>query len=342
DVFERKGIPNLGVTVLEAGVVGSLDYKIIVAEQASGLYDWLQENKYVYSGDKATLDFYITKKWFFTVMKIDPKQMKKDKNGNYVGEVTPTRFTFPSEQCVYPLKITQLSVKDKTDALFYVQASTEMDLGGDLTWAHSFRVMWLTYMLGCSANQDQQAELQKRNAWVQAKMQKDPRYETTKLEWARKLSEDDIAVLEDPLRNYAQMGGANFAPGDKFITQEEFLKTVWEEYEKGAGDKNDEYAKRQLHNLEQAYSPAKGAIVKTGNPNGSFSGSPWMWYPNREAPDEDVKGLSRLKGHLQKGQWVTKFRKILRKDEMTDDLVIVPVEAGREQEYVRIMPTSPP
>src|SRR4029453_16546521 len=29
-----------GVKVLEAGVVGSLDYKIIVAEQAQGLYDW--------------------------------------------------------------------------------------------------------------------------------------------------------------------------------------------------------------------------------------------------------------------------------------------------------------
>ena len=47
--------------VLEAGVVGSLDYKIIVAEQADGLYDWLKENKYIYSGDEATLDFYIQK-----------------------------------------------------------------------------------------------------------------------------------------------------------------------------------------------------------------------------------------------------------------------------------------
>ena len=66
-------------TVLEAGVVGSLDYKIIVAEQANGLFDWLKENSYVYSGDEATLDFYIQKKWFFTVMKIDPKQMKKNR-----------------------------------------------------------------------------------------------------------------------------------------------------------------------------------------------------------------------------------------------------------------------
>lgn len=103
------------VKVLESGVVGSLDYKIIVAENAEGLFDWLKQNNYSYGGDESTLDFYIKKKWFFTVMKIDPKQMKKADDGSYLGEVTPTRFTFSSDQCVYPLKITQISVKDKTD-----------------------------------------------------------------------------------------------------------------------------------------------------------------------------------------------------------------------------------
>ncbi|KAF0240610.1 MAG: hypothetical protein FD180_4852 [Planctomycetota bacterium] len=331
-----------GVTVLEAGVVGSLDYKIIVAEKADGLFDWLKENNYVYSGDQSTLDHYIRKKWFFTVMKIDPKQMKKGAKGEYSGEVTPTRFTFASDRCVYPLKITQISVKDKTDALFYVQAPQQMDLEGDLSWMHSWRVMWLTFMLGCSANPDQQTELNQRNQWVQAKMKKDPKYETTKLEWARKLGDEDVAVLEEPLRNYAQMGGGNMAKGDKVVTQEEFLKTVWDDYEKSKEGKNDEYAKGRLKQLEQMYPASKGAIVKVANPNGQFTGSQWMWNPAREAPDEDVKGLARLKGHLQKGMWVTKFRKIIRKDEMADDLMLVPVAAGKEQEYVRIMPTSPP
>src|ERR687896_511621 len=56
------------VVILEAGVVGSLDYKIISAERADDLYEWLKEHKYSYSGDEATLDFYLKKKWFFTVM----------------------------------------------------------------------------------------------------------------------------------------------------------------------------------------------------------------------------------------------------------------------------------
>jgi hypothetical protein len=45
---------------------------------------------------------------------------------------------------------------------------------------------------------------------------------------------------------------------------------------------------------------------------------------------------------LQRDRWLTKFRKQIRKDEMSDDLVLEPVVDGGEQEYVRIMPTSPP
>ena len=39
------------VIVLETGVVGSLDYKIISAERADDLFQWLKDNKYTYSGD---------------------------------------------------------------------------------------------------------------------------------------------------------------------------------------------------------------------------------------------------------------------------------------------------
>ncbi|MBM4073831.1 MAG: DUF2330 domain-containing protein, partial [Planctomycetes bacterium] len=66
------------IKVLEAGVVGSLDYKIIEAGRADDLFKWLADNKYSYSGDEATLNHYIQKKWLFTVMKIDTMQMKKN------------------------------------------------------------------------------------------------------------------------------------------------------------------------------------------------------------------------------------------------------------------------
>src|SRR5262245_60959238 len=51
------------VKVLEAGIVGSLEYKVIEAGRADDLYQWLKDNRYSYSGDEATLDFYIKKGW---------------------------------------------------------------------------------------------------------------------------------------------------------------------------------------------------------------------------------------------------------------------------------------
>lgn len=339
----RSPSPKPHVVVLESGVVGSLDYKIIVADDANGLFEWLKSNHYSYGGDESTLKFYIQKKWFFTVMKIDPKQMKKGPGGSYLGEITPTRFTFSSEQCIYPLKITQLSVKDKTDALFYVQSPQQMDLSGDWSWMHSYRSMYLSYMLGCGADANQQQELQSCNQWVSNKMGKDPRFETTKLEWAKKLGASDLSVLEDPLKNYGQMGTGDLPPGAKVVALNDFLKEIKEAYLKKHKQLSP-YADQQLAFMSDNYQPAKGMIVKN-DPKSigrGFIYSAYSWYPAREVPKDEVKGLTRLKGHLQNGQWLTKFRKVLRKDEMTQDMVLSAVPKEREQTYIRIMPTSPP
>jgi len=54
-------------------------------------------------------------------MKIDSMQMKKNKT-DLMPASDPTPLPVSSDKLVYPLKITQISVKDKTEALFYVQA----------------------------------------------------------------------------------------------------------------------------------------------------------------------------------------------------------------------------
>ncbi len=336
----RRKSPS--VRVLESGVVGSLDYKIIVADDASGLFQWLKQNRYSYAGDEATLQFYIKKKWFFTVMKIDPKQMKKAAGGSYTGEVTPTRFAFSSDKCIYPLKITQLSVKDKTDALFYVQAPGEMDLPGDWSWMHSYRQMYLTYMLGCSANPLQQQELQSRDQWLSVKHGKDPRYETTKLEWAKQLGAAELSALEDPQKNFGQMGSGDLPAGARVTALSDFLREMRAEAAKAK--QQQDYWKQELVRMEDQYQPAKGMIVKY-DPKSigrGFISTRYAWYPAREAPLADIKGLTRLKGHLQQGRWLTKFRKVLRRDEMTSDIVLADVPKAQEQTYIRIMPTSPP
>lgn len=330
------------VVVLESGIVGSLDYKIIVADDANGLFEWLKTNKYNYAGDESTLQFYIQKKWFFTVMKIDSKQMKKSSDGSYSGEVTPTRFTFSSSQCIYPLKITQLSVKDKTDALFYVQSPRQMDLSADWTWMHSYRIMYLNFMLGCSIDQKQQDELTKHNRWL-SEMTKTGTFETTKLDWSKKLGQQDLSILEDPLANYGQMGGGSLPPGAAAIKLNDFLTEVKSSYLKNHKTLSP-YASKQLANFGDIYQPAKGLIVKY-DPKTVGKGyiyTNYGWYPARQAPQDDVKGLVRLKGHLQASQWLTKFRRNIRKQDMTSDLVLAEIPVGQEQTYVRIMPTSPP
>jgi hypothetical protein len=202
------------VRVLEAGVVGSLDYKIIEADRADALFAWLKDNKYSYAGDEATLNHYVTKKWVFTVMKIDTMQMKRNQDGSFAGEVTPTRFQFASEKIIYPLKITQISVREKTEALFYVQAPFKVDLQGDFSYQYTWIPM-LQAASGCTPGglPSKSAEwleafkgqipgllnrAQQLNFRFVANQRPQPNnkgHVATTMEWARKLTADDIKVL---------------------------------------------------------------------------------------------------------------------------------------------------
>ena len=57
------------------------------------------------------------------------------------------------------------------------------------------------------------------------------------------------------------------------------------------------------------------------------------------------KGLQQLAGHMQQGLFITKFRKIFARDEMNDDLLIVPARYNGSEdssEYEELLPVSPP
>jgi len=198
------------VRVLEAGVVGSLDYKIVTAERADDLFQWLKANRYSYSGDEGTLQHYIRKKWFFTVMRIDPKQMKRGSDGKYLGEVTPTRFTFSSAVLVYPLRITQISVPDQTEALFYVQAPYKVDLPGALSYQYSWIPMLrqaLSFAVpGKITAQERKwmqvadARLPELQSYTQTRYQTAPGWQPSRLEWARKLTAQDLGILDGTVK----------------------------------------------------------------------------------------------------------------------------------------------
>jgi hypothetical protein len=328
---------RLQIKILEAGVVGNLDYKIIEAGRADDLFAWLKENKYSYAGDESTLDFYIKKKWLFTVMKIDTMQMKKNPDGTFAGEVTPTRFQFASEQLVYPLKITQISVKDKTEALFYVQAPFKVDLPGDLTYQYQWVPMlqnaqgW--YAKGIFGMNDLPG---RGDEWIKAiqgqapallqkgqglgfnfvsgqrpQPNKEGRIATT-LEWARRLTAEDLKVLTGE------------AP-----------------YSEKVPDPDEGFTQADLKDAKKAEAIYKVIRERLEKSHKEHPGG----YLVREAPAEDLKALKILAGHLKEGQFVTKFRKTFTKSEMDEDLLIVPANLGNAEdrsEYEEILPTSPP
>jgi hypothetical protein len=319
------------VKVLEAGVVGSLDYKIIEAGRADDLYAWLKAHKYHYAGDEATLDFYVKKKWLFTVMKIDTMQMKKNKDGSYAGEVTPTRFQFQSDKLIYPLKITQLSVKDKTEALFYVQAPFKADLQGDMSYQYQW-VPMLQAASGCTpgglpgrggdwlkAIESQIPALLKRGQELGYNFVSGQRptpnkkgQTPTTMEWARKLTAEDLKLLKGQAPYCEKVPNV-----DEGFTQ--------------ADVKDQQKAQAIFKVIQQRLEKARKE-----RPNG---------YLVRHAPDEDVRQLQLLTGHLQVGAFITKFRRIFTRDEMNADLLLVPArysDSDDTSEYEEILPTSPP
>jgi Uncharacterized protein conserved in bacteria (DUF2330) len=326
-----------GINVLAEGVVGSLECKIITANKAKDLYAWLKENNYNYVGKEATLDSYIQKKWFFTVMKIDAKQMKKNADGSYTADVTPTRFQFNSDRLIYPLKIAQLCVKDKMDVLLYVQAPQKVDLPGDLTYQYQWIPMLESslgqYVKGTFGSHPLPG---KADDWLRACAREEPallqrgeelgfefvrghrpqpnqqgRIATT-LEWAKRLSADDMRLLK---------GQAPFC---------EKLPDVDEGYTQ-ADVKDDNKAPAVYKALNERL-----ANYRKERPGG---------FLVREAPDKDVEQLKILAGYVREGQFLTKIRKIFTKSEMEDDLLIVPAKLGQavdQSEHEEVLPTSPP
>jgi len=182
------------VRILERGVVGNLDYKILEADKADALYQWLKANRYHYGGDEATLGYYIQQHWNFTVMKIDPRQMKKGPEGKFAGDITPTRFTFKTDKPIYPLRITQISVKDHTDVLLYVMARQKMDMDGSWSYQGNFFSMWGQAMSW--AVPDRLTPEEKR--WQKLLSEKGPtppQAAGAQLEWAGKLTPARLEVL---------------------------------------------------------------------------------------------------------------------------------------------------
>jgi hypothetical protein len=132
------------------------------------------------------------------------------------------------------------------------------------------------------------------------------------MEWARKLTEADIQVLQGKAPYCEKVPNV-----DEGFTQADV---------------------KDPKKAEAIYKVIRERLAKSNK-------SHPIGYLVREAPTEDIRALQQLAGHLQAGMFITKFRKTFTRGEMEDDLVIVAARLGDHEddsEYEEILPTSPP
>ena len=263
-------------------------------------------------------------------MKIDTMQMKRNKDGTFDGEVTPTRFQFSSTKLVYPLKITQISVREKTEALFYVQAPFKTDLPGDMTYQYTWLPM-LQGAIGCSGGipgrgQAWMDEMKAQTPALMARAQQlgfrfvsgqrplpnNKGHIPSTMEWARKLTKGDVNVLTGKAPYSEKVPNV-----DEGFTQADVKDPA---------------------RAEAIYKVIRSRLAKAQQERP-------FGYLVRHAPADDVKNLQQLAGHLSENWFITKFRKIFARDEMNEDLLIVPARyngAEDTSEYEEVLPSSPP
>ena len=290
-------------------------------------YQWLKDNKYSYSGDEATLNFYVQKKWLFTVMKIDTMQMKQQQ-GRHLrrrsdADALPVR---QREARLSAEDHADLACKDKTEALFYVQAPYKVDLPGDMTYQYT----WVPMLQGGdrlhagglpgggaglarrrsrpqipAAAGSAPASSASTSSPASGRSPTSKGHIPTTMEWARKLTADDIKRPHAARRPTARR-----CPTSTKASPQADVKDP--------------------QRAEAIYKVIRARLAKCAARNARSATSSAKRRPTT------CKNLQQLAGHLQRGLFITKFRKIFARDEMNDDLSIVPGPLQRRRDHVGV------
>ena len=92
---------------------------------------WLNDNGYAFPAEgQEILDYYVQKNWFFVAMKIQ-HEGTINSSENYTGAIQPIGIMFFSDEIVYPLKISSLSVPSwGTEVLVYAFSDERVTFSG--------------------------------------------------------------------------------------------------------------------------------------------------------------------------------------------------------------------
>lgn len=120
-----------GVQIWEENQVGIYYTTTLSASDPNSLVDWLNDNGYAFPVEgQEVLDYYIQKNWFFIAMKIQSDEIVNNSE-NYTGAIQPIGIMFFSDEMVYPLKISSLSVPSwRTEVLIYAFSDERVTFSG--------------------------------------------------------------------------------------------------------------------------------------------------------------------------------------------------------------------
>jgi Uncharacterized protein conserved in bacteria (DUF2330) len=101
--------------VLDQVQLGPVEATTLAAEDATGLTDWLDENGYAIRDEIAAgLKDYIARGWYFVALKLTSDVPLE-------GGLDPIRFTFDSDQLVYPMALSKLATTVQQARLYVFQ-----------------------------------------------------------------------------------------------------------------------------------------------------------------------------------------------------------------------------
>jgi len=160
DMMQLNTAP--GVRVVETKKVDIYDIAVLEAADSQALRQWLEANNYPYPESREhLLNSYIDRDWYFVAAKVNAQSVGYA--GSYLreGHATPLKISFPTEQIIYPLKISGPEaqfVPDPTPAL-----------GGKVIGAWGLETGlqgWIRYAAaGVGANPNGVVELSNDTAW---------------------------------------------------------------------------------------------------------------------------------------------------------------------------------
>jgi len=124
-----------GVIIYDEQTVGIYQTLTLGAEDAVALTDSLQAWGYLHGGNQeavtSALDFYIDRDWYFVAMRVDSSSAGGGYgHGYWYGPLETIRFTFATDEPVYPLRISSVSAQDQTRITLYVRARSRMTCEG--------------------------------------------------------------------------------------------------------------------------------------------------------------------------------------------------------------------